>query len=83
MVYSDGEEGIKTKKKIPQQPKPPPLPSQHRQVSPQAMGKSKKNRVVDKSPRKAAFQNKGTTKSKLKHLNKRFSPSSMRAAISE
>lgn len=44
----------------------------------------KKNRVVDESPQKSSFPKKGTPKSKLKHLNKRFfSPSSMRAAMSE
>lgn len=42
-------------------------------ITPQATAKPQanpENRVVDRSPQKSSFPKKGTTKSKLKHLNK-------------
>lgn len=70
MVYSDGEEGIKTKQKYPNSLSLPPFHHSTGKLAPRPWVNPKKT-VVDKSPRKAAFQNKGTTKSKLKHLNKK------------
>lgn len=81
LVYGDGREvvGGGGAMALP----PTPLIIAHATAEPQA---NPENRVVDRSPQKSSFPKKGTTKSKLKHLNKKFffnSPSSMRAAMSE
>lgn len=80
----DDKKNNKKNSQTPPPASPRPIPSQHRQLSQQAAGKSSKkggvggigkiktrNRVVDESPQKSSFPKKGTTKSKLKHLNKK------------
>lgn len=74
MAYSDEEEGRQRKQKTKEkkETKPTPSPFHHSTgnlaTRPQA---NSKNRVVDESPQKSSFPKKGTTKSKLKHLNKK------------